>query len=384
LSSQLTKNGSVIANTFSNISQYWASTSLEATVDANGSDYFELQAYNNVAGASTQSANTVQFTAFPLTGMQGPTGGAPGPVVGDFYAMFVGGPITLPASPTVTAFNSVINGNSGAYYNTTTGRYTPPAGRYCISTGFSIQQTSTNPSSALISIRKNGTTVITSANTPNPSNGYGGPAVAQITADANGSDFFDVVTSQTSGTGLQFNVYAGTTWFTAFPTQGMVGPQGSIGPSGPDSKLLQTVSFETGAVATGTTVIPGDDTIPQITEGDQYMTLAITPRSATSKLLIDVTMLLSFSVAGSGINGALFQDSTANALAASTNFSTTANGAMQFRIHHGMTSGTTSATTFRVRAGGGVAGTTTFNGTGGGRYFGGAMASSIVIREEAP
>jgi hypothetical protein len=46
-----------------------------------------------------------------------------------------------------------------------------------------------------------------------------------------------------------------------------------------------------------------------------------------------------------------------------------------------MTSGTTSATTFRVRAGASSAGTTTFNGSGGARFLGGVYASSIVIQE---
>jgi hypothetical protein len=50
---------------------------------------------------------------------------------------------------------------------------------------------------------------------------------------------------------------------------------------------------------------------------------------------------------------------------------------------HTMTSGTTSPTTFRFRAGGNVAGTTTFNGNAGARIFGGVMASSIVIQEVA-
>ena len=46
-----------------------------------------------------------------------------------------------------------------------------------------------------------------------------------------------------------------------------------------------------------------------------------------------------------------------------------------------MTSGTTSATTFKVRGGSGAASTTTFNGSAGSAFMGGALASSIVIRE---
>jgi U3 small nucleolar RNA-associated protein 20 len=48
---------------------------------------------------------------------------------------------------------------------------------------------------------------------------------------------------------------------------------------------------------------------------------------------------------------------------------------------HYMTAGTTSSTTFRVRAGAAGAATTTFNGTAGARKFGGVASSSITITE---
>jgi hypothetical protein len=78
---------------------------------------------------------------------------------------------------------------------------------------------------------------------------------------------------------------------------------------------LQRVSTETGAVATGTTVIPVDDTIPQITEGNQFMTLAITPTSVTHSLVIEVNVTFAASAGGTG-TVALFQDANANAIAA--------------------------------------------------------------------
>ncbi len=79
---------------------------------------------------------------------------------------------------------------------------------------------------------------------------------------------------------------------------------------------VQVVSVGSSAVATGTTTIPVDDTIPQITEGNEFMTLAITPRSATNRLLIRVVFHLSHgSVSTANLVAALFQDSTANALA---------------------------------------------------------------------
>ncbi len=50
--------------------------------------------------------------------------------------------------------------------------------------------------------------------------------------------------------------------------------------------VVQVVNTQDGAVATGTTVLPWDDTIPQNTEGDQYMSLSITPTNASNKLIL--------------------------------------------------------------------------------------------------
>jgi hypothetical protein len=150
----------------------------------------------------------------------------------------------------------------------------------------------------------------------------------------------------------------------------------------PAGAVIQVVNYQTGAVATGTTLIPSDDTIPQNTEGDEYMTLAITPKSATSKLKIDVVGLFANSAVGA-LTSALFQDSTANAIAAMQANVTAVNVRVIATFTHYMTSGTTSSVTFKVRAGLNGAGTTTFNGTGGNRLLGGVMASSITITEIA-
>ena len=145
---------------------------------------------------------------------------------------------------------------------------------------------------------------------------------------------------------------------------------------------LQVVSYQTGAVATGTTLIINDDTVPQNTEGNQYMSLAITPLSATSKLLIQVVVFFSHS-AGGVLLAALFQDSTANALATMVQYQANATASTMEGFNHYMTSGTTSSTTFKVRLGCQSAGTTTFNGVSAARLFGGSIASSITITEIA-
>ena len=146
----------------------------------------------------------------------------------------------------------------------------------------------------------------------------------------------------------------------------------------PIGAAVQAVSTQTGAVATGTTTIPFDDTIPQNTEGDEYMTLAITPKATTNKLRIDVTAVSYNPVANGQCIVALFQDSVANAIAA---VSQLAPNMVATNFSHIMDAGTTSATTFKVRIGYHLAGTTTFNGNSGVRDFGGVMASSIRITE---
>jgi hypothetical protein len=145
--------------------------------------------------------------------------------------------------------------------------------------------------------------------------------------------------------------------------------------------ILQVVNTMTGAYASGTTLMPVDDTIPQNTEGTEFMTLAITPTSASNKLLIIANAYFSVNPA-EYITCALFQDSTADSLAVSQ-ISIHANGLGEtFSLIHYMTAGTTSSTTFKYRAGPNSAATVRFNG-GGARQYGGVMASSITIMEIA-
>ena len=147
-------------------------------------------------------------------------------------------------------------------------------------------------------------------------------------------------------------------------------------------KVLQVVNFQTGTVDSGTTTMALDNTIPQQTEGNEFMTLAITPTSSSNKLLIEVSIQLDKNN-GNTYMVALFQDSTANALAG---IFTGGRGSGQSEYNtfkHFMTAGTTSATTFKVRAGSDGSGTITFNGRGGGAMFGGVSVSSITITEIA-
>ena len=150
-------------------------------------------------------------------------------------------------------------------------------------------------------------------------------------------------------------------------------------------QTVQVVNTQTGAVATGNTQMPHDDSIPQKTEGDEYMTLAITPRATTNKLKIEVVFCCNLS-AVENLTGtvALFQDEIANALAAAPTHrvhSTGINIQNPVSFSFFMAANTVLEIIFKVRAGANAPATLTFNGYLGARKLGGVMASSITITE---
>lgn len=144
---------------------------------------------------------------------------------------------------------------------------------------------------------------------------------------------------------------------------------------------VQEVHTKSGAVATGTTTIPFDDSIPQITEGTEFITASITPQSSENRLTIEAVLYFTSSDAARHLIAALFQDATASALATSSEYIDAADGSTLLILRHEMAAGTIGATTFRIRAGTDSAATVTFNGVGGLRRFGGVTVSSLKVSE---
>ena len=148
--------------------------------------------------------------------------------------------------------------------------------------------------------------------------------------------------------------------------------------------VRQVVNTIASALATGSNVMALSDSIPQNTDGNQYMTLAITPTNASSKLKIEVIAFVSCN-AVELLQGALFQDSTANALAAGGIVASNTGALNVFAMTHFMTAGTVSSTTFKFRLGpSNGTHTVSFNGLNNGRDFGGVCTSSITITEIIP
>lgn len=155
--------------------------------------------------------------------------------------------------------------------------------------------------------------------------------------------------------------------------------RGLVIPSGSANAFVNRASIIVATSATGSTQIPADNTIPQNTEGDQYMSLSYTPANASNVLVIRVIANVSATNAVT-LTGALFQDSIANALSASGILNTTTSPTL-ISLTYTMTAGTTSSTTFKVRIGGSGTNTTSFNGVSGTQRYGGVVSSVITIEE---
>jgi hypothetical protein len=135
------------------------------------------------------------------------------------------------------------------------------------------------------------------------------------------------------------------------------------------------------AAATGTTIMPFDDTIPQITEGAEFMTITYSPQSTTNHVMVESLAWYSHDAANAQAGMALFRDAVVNALAVTEQYQNTATAVVQNSLMYDFVPGATTSITFRIRIGSQNAGTLTFNGQSGTRRYGGVATSYMKITE---
>lgn len=150
--------------------------------------------------------------------------------------------------------------------------------------------------------------------------------------------------------------------------------------SGASGSVVKTSITPYNSTSTGTTTIPFDNTIPQVGEGTEFMTVAYTPAATGNKIRVEATIYGAYSVAAT-VTAALYQNGGANAIAAVAAQTTTTNQNVQLKLVWEITAASTSAITFSIRVGGSTAGTFTFNGNNGAAVFGGVVASALVVTE---
>lgn len=134
-----------------------------------------------------------------------------------------------------------------------------------------------------------------------------------------------------------------------------------------------------------TSVIPNDDSIPQIGEGTEIATLSVTPLNASSVLRIRAGLAWTSGGVTVGAVMAIFVDATANAIAARTAMSEASTTVVNSNMYEWeIAAGSISARTYRLRVGPGTAGNLYVNGDSSSRQLGGLTQSFIAVEECLP
>ena len=147
--------------------------------------------------------------------------------------------------------------------------------------------------------------------------------------------------------------------------------------------ILQVVQDVKSAFFSTVTTIPLDDTIPQITEGAEFLSASITPNATSSKILVRVVA----NVANSSISFinfiALFRGTGASAIATSWSRTVVGNNPTSPMVIEFLDSpSTASSVTYTVR-GAGAGGTFQVNGASAARYAGGSLNTTLTLIEVA-
>jgi|GEM_PF-6010462 len=153
----------------------------------------------------------------------------------------------------------------------------------------------------------------------------------------------------------------------------------SIAPAGSILQVVQA-SYTANALIT-TPYIPHDDTIPQISEGTQILSQAITPFSASNTILV-IFQGQSYMSNNAAPMAAIFRDSVVDAISMRDMYPGAAlnQAFVSFVIHHIDSPATTSSTTYTVRAAPNSSGNMYFNGATL-RTGGGASAATLTLME---
>lgn len=143
---------------------------------------------------------------------------------------------------------------------------------------------------------------------------------------------------------------------------------------------VQTATINTAPALT--TVIPLDNTIPQISEGTQILSVSITPRATTSMVRLTLTLQGTIN-AVDNLVAALFANGAANAIKAGYVTITLANGLHTLVLRHIHSPASTSQQIYTARVGpSGGGNTATINGNvSAGVFFGGTFITMLEAEE---
>ena len=141
-------------------------------------------------------------------------------------------------------------------------------------------------------------------------------------------------------------------------------------------RVIATTVTHSGALSGAT---PNDDTIPQIGEGNEIITAAITPKSSSNKILIIFVGNMGSST--TTINTVhIHKDSDADAIYATQWYPGAGDVVQPINVITEVDAGSTSARTYKIRCGA-TSGNISVNGISSGRKCGGVMKTSLILLE---
>lgn len=114
--------------------------------------------------------------------------------------------------------------------------------------------------------------------------------------------------------------------------------------------LVQRVASDSSSTGSTTSAIPFDATKPQNTEGDEAITVSITPKDSSNILVIKATIHIGASVSNF-VNAALFKDSDADALISGSAATINGTHVLPLIIDYEESAGSTTSRTYKVRYG---------------------------------
>lgn len=150
----------------------------------------------------------------------------------------------------------------------------------------------------------------------------------------------------------------------------------------PTNTVIQEVYSTTNTYTSlGSTAIPLDDSIPQVTEGVQCLSCSITPKFSTSIIKITVSASIENNTSSANCIIAIFANGASNAISARVIASVGSSSGGAFNLIHYHSPGTTSTQTYTVRVGTNGGYGMYINGDSSSRLLGGAQYSSIILEE---
>lgn len=145
--------------------------------------------------------------------------------------------------------------------------------------------------------------------------------------------------------------------------------------------LLQSVSSSYTSSTGLYTNIPADDTMPTSSEGVEVLSVSITPKSASSRIILHFSGMATPATAAYA-TAALYANSGSTAFHAITQYVAAANNIVNLSFSCVHEPGTTSPVVYKLRAGTSINSMrTNSNLAGSGRMLGGAAAWTLVAEE---